>query len=645
MPRSTAAQTNFTSGVFDPKLKGRSDIDQYKNGATELTNMIVEWYGGATRTPGTAYVAAVKTSSSATRLIPFIFSNVDNYILEFGDLYIRFYKDNAQILDGASAYEVTTTYTAAEVFDIQYVQTADVLYLFHPDHHPAQLIRSSDTSWTLSDIAFEWGPWLPMNTSATTMDASATTGTGITLTASADFFDYGHIGAFFKMHSGYMEVTGITNEKIAVCDVKDDLTAHTATADWYEGAFSDYRGYPHCGGFFEDRLVMAATDHEPNTVWLSEPGAYEQFEGGSEDDDAITETINARQLNIFKWIDAGDFILLANEGGLVKYWSGSDSAPLTAASKNAKKIIEEGASKVLPVSFGTKPYYVGRDGKIVRTLQYNLENDDFFGADVTLLSRSLISDTVIQMAYQQAPHSIIWYVLDDGTLATSTVDISQKITAFTKQEDTGSYKSVASIPKTGYDEIWFIVERVVNGATVKYIEYLKSYDVSEQADQFFVRSGVTKDGATSTSVTGLSHLEGESVAILADGYVQPSKTVSSGAITLDRTAVKVHVGLGYDSTVETLDLNAGSAIGAGITKHRTINKAYVQLYKTGAGVQIGHSGQMDDVQFSQPSTLYTGIKEVVFPQGWKKEKTVRITQTNPLPLTVNGVFPDMHTND
>lgn len=653
MPRSTVPTTNFTAGMFDPKLYGRSDIEQYRNGAKDLVNCIIEWYGGATRTPGTYYVAEVKDSADDTRLVPFVFSNVETYILEFGDLYIRFFKDNGAINSGATPYEVTTTYTEDEVFDIQYVQTADVLYLFHPDHAPAQLIRTTDTSWALSDVTFVWGPWQDLNTTATTMDAGATTG-NTTLTASAAFFNYtsgspqttgGHVGAKFKMHSGYMTVVSMDSATVANVTVNDDLTAHTATATWYESAFSPYRGYPACCAFYEDRLVMAATATQPNTVWLSEPGAYEQFEGGSDADDAITETINARRLNIFKWIDSSDVIILGNEGGLVKYWSGSESAPLTPTNKNAKKIVDEGVTGVLPVSIGSEPYYVGRDGKIIRTLQYTLQSDNYLGADVTLLSRSLMSSAVVEMAHQQAPHGIIWYVLSDGTLISSTVNVGQKITAYTQQSDTGSYKSVASIPVTGYDEVWFIVEREVNGSTVKYIEYMKPYDETTQEDLFFVRSGITYDSTSTTTITGLTHLEGESVEILADGFVQPNKTVASGSITLDRAASTVQVGLGYDTTIETLNLDAGAAIGSALVKHRFIKKAHVQLHNTGAGVKIGTSSQMDTVQFSQPASLYTGFKSVSFPQGWKTEKTVRITQTNPLPLTVNGIYPDMDTND
>ena len=650
MPRSTAPITNFTSGQFDPKLRGRSDIEQYKNGAKELTNVIIEWYGGVTRTPGTAFVNEVKTSSSATRLIPFVFSNVENYVLEFGALYIRFYRNHAQIESGGSAYEVTTTYTADEVFDIQYVQTADVLYLFHPDHAPAQLIRFDHNVWTLSDVDFEKGPLLDTNTTAVTITPSADTGDAITLTASTDTFTEKHEGSIWRIKSGYVLINTVASEVLVsdadVLYTSGDLdTGPGATTDWAEGAFSDYRGYPSCGAFYEDRLVMAATSHQPNTLFLSEPGAYEQFEGGAESDDSIIDTVNSRRLNIFKWIDTGDFILLGNEGGLVKYWSGSSSDPITATNKNAKKIVEEGSNGVLPISLGSEPYYIGRDGKIVRTLQYSLQSDNYFGADVTLLSRSLMSDTVIEMAYQQAPHSIIWYVLDDGSLVSSTINVGQKITAFSKQSDTGSYKSVTVIPATGYDEVWFIVEREIDGSAVKYIEYMKQYDQEAQNDQYFVRSGITYDGASTTTITGLSHLEGESVAILADGYVQPSETVSSGSITIDRAASKVHVGLGYESVIETLNLNAGSAIGSALVKHRNIHKVNVQLYNTGAGVKLGISSKMDYLKFDLPAALYTGFKELIFPQGWKKEKTVRITQSNPLPLTVNGILPDMHTND
>lgn len=648
MPRSYAPITNFTSGAFDTKLFGRSDIEQYRNGAKTLENVIVEWYGGATRTPGTYFVNEVKASANATCLIPFVFSNVDSYILEFGNLYIRFYKNNGQIQSGGNPYEVVTTYTSAQVFDIQYVQTADVLYLFHPDHAPAQLVRTTDTSWALSDVAFEKGPLLDTNITATTITPSADTGTGITLTASASTFQSGHVGSIWRIKSGYVEIKTYSSATSVTADVLYGVSLATgpgATTDWAEGAFSAVRGYPHCGAFYENRLVMAATDYQPNTVWLSEPGAYEQFEGGSEDDDAITDTINARRLNIFRWIDASDVIHLANEGGIVKYWSGSESQPLTPSNKNAKKIADEGAYYTLPISFGNEPYYVGRDGKIIRTLQYNVNNDNYFGADVTLLSRSLFTDEVKQMAYQQYPHSIIWYVLDDGSLITSTINVSQRITAFTNQSDTGSYKSVAVIPRSGYDEVWFIVEREIDGDTVQYIEYLKQYDIEDKEDQFFVRSGLTYSGASTATITGLDHLEGESVSILADGYVQPNETVSSGQITIDRAATKVHVGLGYTSTIETLDLNAGSAIGSALNKHRHIAKCNVLFYNTGAGVKIGTSRRLDTVQFTQPSPLYSGYKTVTFPQGFTREKTVMITQSNPLPMTVNAILPDMDTND
>ena len=640
MPRSNVPLTNFTSGMWDPKLHGRSDIEQYRNGAKTLTNMIVEWYGGATRIPGTKYIAETETSSEDSTLIPFIYSNVQAYILEFGNLYIRFIKDHAQITDGTT-YEVVTTYTASEVIDIQYAQTADVMYLFHKSHHPAQLIRSGDASWALSDIAFEWGPFRDMNTTAAnTMNPSATTGVGIDLVSSVDFFVAGHVNALFKMHSGYMKITAVTDAKNAVATVIDDLTASTATADWYEGAFSTYRGFPGTGAFYEDRLVMT----KENTVYLSEPGAYEQFEGGADADDSIIDTVNARQLNDFKWIDSGDFLALGNEGGIVRYWSGSDSSPLTPTNKNAKKIAEEGASGVIPISIGSKPYYIGRDGKIMRTLSYALQSDDYNGADVTLLSRSLVDATIIQMAYQQTPHSIIWMITSSGKLISATINTQQKITAFTQHEDTGSYKSIAVIPVTGYDEVYFIVEREVDGSTVKYIEYLTAYDVQAQADQFFVRSGITYDGVTTTTITGLDHLEGETVEVFADGYVQPECTVASGQITIARTAEKVQTGLGYTPVLETLDLTSGSAIGSAKSKSRTINQVYVELYNT-MSCKIGREGSMDDVKFALPATLFTGLKHITFPEGWKKDKTVRITQSGPMPLTVNGIYPDMNTND
>jgi hypothetical protein len=259
MARVHPFQTNFTAGELTPKLAGQVDFKKYSNGVETLENMTVFPQGGVSRRNGSRFVCEVKDSTAITRLISFEFNITQAYVLEFGNNYIRFLKDNGQITETAKTitaitkanpavvtstshgfsngdhvwiagvvgmtrlngrrfvvastatntfaltgedstsydayssggtasktYEIATTYTSAELYDLQFTQSADVMYIVHPNHPPAKLSRTGHTSWTLNDVDFQVGPFLDTNTTATTLTTSATTvGTGRTLTASA----------------------------------------------------------------------------------------------------------------------------------------------------------------------------------------------------------------------------------------------------------------------------------------------------------------------------------------------------------------------------------------------------------------------------------------------------------------------------
>jgi hypothetical protein len=186
MPRTTLALTSFVSGEFSPKMDGRTDFEKYSSGAKTLENFLVHPQGAATRRVGTQFIAEVKSSAAKTRLIPFEFSTTQTYILEFGNTYIRFFKDKGQILSGGSAYEISSPYLTAELFDIKFAQSADVMYITHPNHEVMKLSRTGHTSWTLAEVDFTDGPYLATNTTATTLTpAQAATGSNINITASA----------------------------------------------------------------------------------------------------------------------------------------------------------------------------------------------------------------------------------------------------------------------------------------------------------------------------------------------------------------------------------------------------------------------------------------------------------------------------
>ena len=193
----------FNAGELSPQLEGRTDLGKYYSGCRTLENFMVFSYGGASRRPGTKFIATAKNSDEAARLIPFEFSTTQTYILEFGDEYIRFYKDGGQIQNDADTapYEISSPYdtdAGTNLFEIHFVQSADTMYLVHPDYKPRKLTRTGHTAWTLTEITFKGGPFLPENNTDITITPSATTGS-VTLTASDDVFNSNHVGALWQI--------------------------------------------------------------------------------------------------------------------------------------------------------------------------------------------------------------------------------------------------------------------------------------------------------------------------------------------------------------------------------------------------------------------------------------------------------------
>jgi len=182
MPRATWIQTGFNAGEWSPTLYGRVDLQKYRL-ALQLCKRYIPWVQGAlTRCPGTEYIAAAKVTTKV-RLQRFEFSTTQAYILEFGNNYLRFYTEGGQLLDAGSPYEVTTTYTEAELDDMQFTQSADILYIVHPSHPPQELKRLGATSWTLTPVDFQDGPYLPRNLANNYLTAtSSTPGTSSDLT-------------------------------------------------------------------------------------------------------------------------------------------------------------------------------------------------------------------------------------------------------------------------------------------------------------------------------------------------------------------------------------------------------------------------------------------------------------------------------
>lgn len=190
---------SFNSGVFGPFMEARSDFLKYKSACRTLENMLVLVQGPVSRRPGTKYIATVKDSIDETRVWSFEYSKKDTYVVEGGDGYMRVFRNGSQVLDPTNPYEIATPWDANDVFEIQYVQSANTMYLVHPSHPPQELTRTAHTTWTINDFDIETGPFLDENTD-TTEDVNSTAVTGsVTLNSNFQMFDDDHVGSLWRI--------------------------------------------------------------------------------------------------------------------------------------------------------------------------------------------------------------------------------------------------------------------------------------------------------------------------------------------------------------------------------------------------------------------------------------------------------------
>jgi len=670
MARVAAQLTNFTAGELSPRLDGRNDLAKYSAGCAIVENMVIYPHGAAARRPGTQFVASVKTPAAKTRLIPFEFSTEQTYILEFGNQYIRFYRNNGQIESGGSAYEISSPYLTAELFDIKFAQSADVMYITHPNHQTRTLSRSGHTSWSLDAVSFTNGPFLDSNISTTTLTPSAAAVGSRTITASAvtginggSGFLTTDVGRQIRVGVGYGIITARTNTTVVVATITTAFANGNANADWSLGAFSTTTGFPSCVSFFEQRLVFAGTTDEPQTIFFSAAGDYENMTTGTNAGDAMVYTIAANQVNAIRYMKAVRTLVVGTTGGEYTVSADGTDASITPTNITIKRQSSYGSANVDAIPAGNAILFLQKARRKIRELQYNFDSDGYQAPDLTILNDSATNSGINEMVYQQEPGSIIWCVRDDGVLAALTYQRSENVIAWSRHIFGGVFGSGDAVCESAAtisgdlteDEVWVIIKRTVNGATKRYVECFSDFDFDETdpTDFKFLDSHLSYSGSSTTTLSGLGHLEGQAVSILADGSVHANKTVSSGAITLDRAVTKACVGLSYDSILQTMRIEGGAAEGTSQGKTKRISKVVLRLFET-VGVKVGPSlSNLELVPFRTTSsnlsapvdTLLAGDKEIEFRDDYNSDGFIIIKQDQPLPCSVLAIYPTLVTSD
>lgn len=456
------------------------------------------------------------------------------------------------------------------------------------------------------------------------------------------------IQAFGNDYTGHVLITGYTSATQVTGTVKKQLASTEATKDYQFASWSQKNGFPTCAGFFEDRLVFAGSKAEPQTFWASKTGDYYNFGTSipALDNDAITATLNGGQMNGIKAIIAFGEMILLTAGG--EYKVTGNGKPITGENVLSQAQEYRGISDVLPVTVGSRIVYLQQQGNLIRDLAYSYDIDKYTGDDLNLLAAHLFErHKITSMTYQQTPNSIVWCTRDDGVLLGLTYLKEQDVYAWHQHSTAhGKFINVCAISGPQEDELYCVVEREGN----YYVERMVAREASaEPEDQYFVDSGITVSGNTKTNeVTGLDHLEGLEVAILADGNVQPLQTVTDGKITLKRAYSKIHVGLPIHAEMQTLPLEFNAEDGTFMSRKKRVS-ALMAMFKDSRGGLYGiGDGPKNEFKWrstekwGEPIALFTGKKKMPVPQAnWNETVMVTISQEDPLPLTILSLVPQI----
>jgi hypothetical protein len=631
----------------------------------------------------------------------------------------------------AEIYEISSPYLEADLFDIKFAQSADTLYIVASGYAPRKLTRSAHTTWTLTTITFEDGPYLPVNDTTTTLTPSAVSGAGITITASASTFAATDVGRLVRIRHrpplwqastayavddvvrkgtrtyvcitagtsaasggptgtgdtitdgtviwdhtseilyqwGNAVITQYNSATEVVATVNKSFGDITAIVDWRLGVWSATTGYPVAVTFFQDRLFFGGPSSYPQRIDGSCVGDYEHFkpsdiDGTVASDNSLGFTLNSNDVNVIQWMEDDEKgLIVGTVGGEWIVRPSTAGEALTPENVQATRSTKFGSNSAPPQRVGKALLFASRNSRKLRELAYVFEDDGFRAPDMTLRSEHITLGGIDDLTYTAQPQPIVWAVRGDGVLLGFTYEREQEVLGWHRHVLGGVFgsgdsvvESIAAIPSPDAtaDELWLVVKRTVNGATKRYIEYLTPFwdDSMAQEDAFFVDCGATYDGASTTTVSGLFHLEGQTVTILADGATHPTKTVASGKITLDRAATVVQIGLGYTSDAWTERLEAGAADGTAQGKSKRIRKATFRFWQT-LGIQVGKDeDNLDPITFRQVGDdltaavpLFSGDKAYSWEAGSDTDGGVYIQRYQPFPATLLAIMPRVVTQD
>lgn len=694
-------QQMFNGGELSPLLSYRIDQQRYAAGCKLLENFLPMAQGPMMRRPGFRFLGEVAGGAS-TRLFPFVFSANQTRVIEAGPGYMRFWTSDGVILgsDG-QPYTISTVFDATDLVDMRMAQMNDVIYITNIRRPIYKLMRYGDTDWRLttpsfqpsvstpyiSDVTFEGSnPATGVSTVeyvATVVDADtgdeSYPSAAVARTSVADADGRGAITAggywakvkmsysqsgtstnrriqefrVYKLRAGVYGYIGRVNANNAVVNgefyyYKDDnVTADVADNPPSQGvSFSEAGNYPSICFFWQQRLGFASSMNKPLGMWLSKVGSFENFSTSVTvtDDDAIDVTLASSGQSKIQWVVGDKVLLMGTAGGEFTVTDLSGNPNITAKSIAFSRQSTLGSVGLDPIVANGNVLFLQRGTNEIREFVYDYNSDKWVAPSLIILATHLLQDkAIVRWAWQQSL-SHLWCLLNDGTMICCTYMKEHDVVGWHRHKSTNGFiVDICTVPGPIHDQLFALVRRTINGVQKYYMEVLANPFISSDARHaFFVDSGLTYNGNPISTVTGLNHLEGQSVSIFADGATMLPRTVTSGSIKLDRPASIIHIGLPYESTAI---LNKPEIVVQQMTtlSHDfNITKAVVRFYQS-MNARVGTTtGSMRDVlKHSTANPLFpkfkTGDEVVDLAGGWSTDTAVKILVEDPVPVTVSGV--------
>jgi hypothetical protein len=502
-------QTSFAAGEVSPSLFARVDLAKYKVGAATMRNFFVDYRGGSPTRPGTRYVATSATPGTGLppRLVPFQFSTLQSYVLEFGLGYIAFYKNGAQVLYLSTAYTIASPYALTDLPLLKFTQSADVMTLVNTLYTPNALNRFTDTSWTVTAITFAAVQQPPTAGTAVPTHGAEDPATGDAtntnylygVTAVSATGEESVISALFATgtNSRIMSTDGnafvtlgwtaptvpatapqlyniyraeeVPNGSPPAGSIMGLIGSSTSTTYVDRAGDPDFSTAapthqdPFSGGnnpavttYYGQRQWFGATALDPETFYCTKVAAFTNMDTAipSQPSDAITDTLASTQVNAIKSFTPmpSGLIAFASSGAWLISGGGVNQGGIPTAISPSSIVAQpqafNGASDLPPIVANYDVLF-GNPFGYIRDFSYNFYVNIYTGTDMTVLSNHLFSGrTIREWAYAEEPYKIIWCVRDDGILLGFTYLKEQDVYGWSRHDTNGLFQSVCVVKET-----------------------------------------------------------------------------------------------------------------------------------------------------------------------------------------------------